>query len=225
MGLKVALEGAAACGKSVWLAQLQPHELKLLGSPKHADGERSVLMVSEPTFEASGSRLEFDASRVVVLNLGTTTEAILVDAGRQGAEGNLALVAPPHAPVGIDRPRPAFGRGDRTFLELVRREAPDLEATAEGLLLRVRGRFPGDLEKGERRNFTEASDNFWGVLLQPQAGNLMISIRGEPKNFTGSRLELRPYRSRYTRFYIKNVDEVDAAFDLIVRAPKKGLFR
>jgi hypothetical protein len=39
------------------------------------------------------------------------------------------------------------------------------------------------------------------------------------------RLNLLRSRSRYTRFYIEGVDEADAAFDLIVRAPKKGPFR
>jgi hypothetical protein len=53
-----------------------------------------------------------------------------------------------------------------------------------------------------------------------------VHVRGEPSHFHGIAPEASPVEvTLHPRFYIEGVDEADAAFDLIVRAPKKGPFR
>ena len=217
MAMRMVLEGVKACGGSVWLAELAPQEVRQrLGEPRHTQGRPSVVLLAGLQFDAGPRRLEFDPSGVVVLNLGTTTDVVLVDTRDPGS------VAMTGAPAVAAEPAPALGPGDQAFLTMVRRDAPRLLPTARGLVSGVRALFPGDLVRGRRRSFVEGPDNFWAVDIQPRAGNFQVHVRGKPERFTGSPLKLMKDRGSYTRFYVRDPAEADAAVGLIAQAPRKA---
>jgi hypothetical protein len=139
VAMKLVFEGATASPGSVWLLRVQPQELKLLGPPMHQSGKRSLLLVADPSFDPRGNRLEFDATRVIVINLGASTETIVVDVGSSTSTAE------------TNPGKPVFGPGDRALVRMIEAEVPRLKDIAEALLENIRHQFPGDLRECKRR--------------------------------------------------------------------------
>jgi hypothetical protein len=120
-----------------------------------------------------------------------------------------------------DAPR-SYGNGDREFLRMVALElAGNAKKAAERLLETLRARFPGDLKRGNSRNFSNTPDNFWYVVVQPRVQNLSVTVRGEPDRFKPSTFELKADRPGYTRFKISHPSEVEEALRLITLSKRK----
>jgi hypothetical protein len=225
MIVKLVFEGATALETSVWLLQMKPRELQFLGPPKHQGGKRNLLLVSDVSFDPEKRRLELDAACITVINIGNSTETIVVDIGsvlsREECDTN--FVEPrTGGPQMLTTQRASstsvFGPGDRALITLINAECPRLTDVATELLTQIRQEFPGDLRECKRRLFVENDYNFWAIQVQPRVGNLMIFIKGDKDRFLPSNLELKHARSKYTRFYIDRIDEVKTAIDLIEHA-------
>jgi hypothetical protein len=220
--MKLVFEGATAATASVWLLQMKFQELQLFGSPKHQGGKKNLLLVRDASFDAEKSRLELDATGITVINIGASTETIVVDIGSslfRGAVDTDSLEPNPKNPQMLTTQTgsstPVSGPGDRALITMIKVECPQLTDVAEALLRNIRQEFPGDLRECKRRLFVEDYYNFWAIQVQPRAGNLMIFIKGDKGRFLPSRFELKPARSAYTRFYIDRIDEVQPALELI----------
>jgi hypothetical protein len=218
MGLQMLVDQAKELAEEVWEVLLSPREVQQLGSTKSAAGARSVLLVSAPTYNAENQEFRFDASDVVVLNLGTSSTTIVIgtarDHGRRTRNGRVARDAPIEA---LD-----FGPGDRDFLRLVEAElmgAP--KQAAIEVLKAVRSTEAGDLKRGQRLNFKNTPDNFWYVIVQPRAQSLSITVRGLPERFQPSALKLKMDRPGYTRFILDRPDQVDEALRIIHQSRRK----
>lgn len=223
--MKLILEGAIASTTSVWLLQMKPQELQLLGPPKHQGGKRNLLLSSNTSFDSDKNRLELDATGITVINVGASTETIVVDIGSPLSQEETDIGSlEPHV-QGSQTPSTqtmsstaAFGPGDRALITMIKAESPQLSDVVETLLQKIRQEFPGDLRECKRRLFVEEHYNFWAIQVQPRVGNLMIFIKGNKDRFSPSRFELKHARSKYTRFYIDRIEEVQPALDLIKHA-------
>lgn len=215
MALRMLLDEAKQLTPHTWSLKIAPHEVQVLGQPKMTEGPRTVLLVENPSFDADSGTLQLDASGVVVLNLGTTKEAVAIsstaagDASTAGVEVEGGVVAD-------------YGPGDREFLGHVNRllEGNAREA-AELILQEIRARYPGDLQKGKRRNFKNTPDNFWYVVVQPRVQSLSITVRGAPDRFQSSILQLKMDRPGYTRFTIDQPSQVQEALRIIQHSKRK----
>jgi hypothetical protein len=101
-----------------------------------------------------------DTDSIIVLNVGTTASTVIVDSSievSQTADHELA------------QPTGELGPGDREFLCLAEKElSGEAQEAAIDLLRKVRSKWPGDLKRGKRNNFSNTPDNSWNVIIQPR---------------------------------------------------------
>ena len=215
--MKIVLDDTSEVAKGVWLTHAAPHELLMLSGTKMPPvGNRSIVMASAVRFDTSSRQLVLDSGKLMLLNLGRTTSTLIVEKeiDPEVADGKPSATTEQHASE--------LGPGDTEFMllseDLLKGEAQE---AAVDLIRGVRQRWPGDLKKGERNNFSNTPDNYWYVIVQPRVQSLSITIRGEPKRFNSSMLELRVDRPGYTRFSLNNPDHVNEAIRLIGLSKRK----
>ncbi len=210
MGLLVTLTGARSMGEGIWEAALQPHQVRMFGEVRHSRGDRSILLVDAPTFDSAGRSLSFDADEASAVNLGTRPIVLVIDASAPPS------AAPANSKSTQDDDVKSYGPGDRDFLRLVERLPEVPRAAAQRLLAEVRSRWPGELKRGIKTNYSNTPDNFWYVVVQPRAGELSITVRGEPSRFGGmTKLQLKDDRPGYTRFKLARMEDVPDALEII----------
>ncbi|MEQ9022969.1 MAG: hypothetical protein RLN82_09450 [Pseudomonadales bacterium] len=213
MGLLITADGANALGQGLYIVEMAPHQVRLFGEPRQSLGSRSVILVNKVTYSSDTAMLSFEADDVLVLNLGAQSWALVVDAS-WGQE----MTSPNAQPANY-----TLGPGDREFLSIVKELSADMQKAATNLLQSIRRASPGDLKRGQRRNFSNTPDNFWYVVVQPRSNDLSITVRGEVSTFIGeSNLEVKADRPGYTRFKLSTEDEVEAALELIRRSRRKA---
>lgn len=213
--MKFLLDDVVAGLNGCWLALVPPHQLAKLSQPLMTRGTTSVLLVSSPIFDHDHRQLRIDADDVSLLNLGTTPRTFVVDTV-MSAE---TLV---RSEAASEEPEAQFGPGDREFLDLVERELRgEAKKAAEDLIREIRRRWPGDLKRGERNNFSNTPDNFWYVIVQPRTQALSITVRGAPNRFQSELLKLKADRPGYTRFVVLGPREIPEALRLIEQSKRK----
>lgn len=213
--MKILLDEVEELGNGIWFTLVPSHQLSLIGPPKAIRGRSSVLLAASPSFDRGKKQLVLKSEDIVVLNIGTSPRTVVVD----------TIISAEALTRQDDTPEPQNlnrGPGDQEFLALAERELHgDALTLAERLLHEVRERWPGDLQRGARNNFSNTPDNFWYVIIQPRVQGLSITIRGRPERFSSEPLELRNDRPGYTRFTLKSSAEVPAAINLIEQSKKK----
>jgi hypothetical protein len=214
--MKMLVEGAVAGLNGSWLALVPPHQVAMLGQPKITRGTTSILLASSPNFDSNTGHLSFEADSVLVLNLGTTPRTFVIDTIVS------ADVLESRKLKKLEEFEEQSGVGDREFLGLVEKELRgEAQEAAVDLVREIRKRWPGDLKRGERNNFSNTPDNFWYVIVQPRVQSLSITVRGAPDRFKSAVLELRGDRPGYTRFLLKNPDDVPEALRIIEQSKRK----
>lgn len=211
--LRLSIQGASQIPGEVWRAELDPSEvLRLLGP---SDGQVSVILVTAAGDGRDG-KLEFEPRYARVLNIGTSSEALVVfdaepEAVRAVSEGSSPAEAPVHAP------------GDEVFLDDPR--LSELRPLAEELVTRVREQFPGGFLKyyPDSKRYVQKPDNFWTVSIQqPRAKDLAITVRGVAEDFVvPDGIELKPHMHGYSYFKISRSDQIPGALSIIGQASKK----
>lgn len=178
-------------------------------------GPRSVLLVSNASFDPHSRELRFDADGAVPLNIGTGAFALAV-----ASDAAVATVATQRATEGAGET--SYGPGDQEFLRLSRELLPPpMQRAATALLAGVRARSAGDLKRGKAKNFSETPDNFWYVIVQPRVKQLSITIRGPVGHFESmARLPIKDDRGN-TLFKVTSEEDVPAALELIFHAKRK----
>lgn len=226
MSLLITAIGAEPLQSGVWQLEMPPHQIRLFGECRRAEGERSVLLVGTANFDAAARTLTFSAGAATPLNVGRTSITIVIgDNGPVISDeaGVLPTVSLQNEPSVINSSgcsplSLAYGRGDREFLR-VANEMPRLgRQTAELLLAEIRKQSPGDLKRGQQRNFSNTPDNFWYVVVQPRIGELSVTVRGEPDRFTSDRLTIKRDRPGYTRFKVATPEDVSEAVRIIFQS-------
>ena len=211
--LRLSIQGARQIAEEVWRVQLDPSELRLLGPCSDTYGKLSVILVTTAA-RRSDDKLEFEARCAHVLNIGTSSEAIVIfdpesEVARAVSEpSSPPLEAPVHAP------------GDQAFL----RDLPDgLRSLGEELLTRVRRQFTGRLVYyPDSGRYVEKPDNFWTVRIQPRVKDLEITVRGGPEHFVvPDGIELKPHMHGYSSFKISRSDQIPGTLSILTQARKK----
>jgi len=218
MGLRMVIDDARRVAPGVWNLRLMPAEIQRLGVTRSSYGARSVLLVESPTYDELSREFQFDGSKVRVLNLGTSSDTVVIAASDSASD-----VPSDGAPV-TSKPKVArtYGAGDQEFLTLIeRRLRGPPEQAAKQLLQRIRDEEAGDLQRGKRLNFKNTPDNFWYVVVQPTVQALSVTVRGEPSGFLPSRLTLKSDRPGYTRFKVDRPDQVDDALQIIWKSRRR----
>jgi hypothetical protein len=186
---------------------------KRLANPIRQGGRINIIMVSRPSFDDKNHSLQFDLDSALLLNLGNTSEAVLIDS----KEGE-TLQSPPNVQPNIQNQ----SSGDRRFLRELKRLPESQRKVGEQLLTAVRQEFPGELKFHQKSGkFVESPDSFWVVRVQPRAKSLRIIIYGEPGDH-GSQdtIELKPDMASYSNFVIDGNRQLFEAVK-VIRAAKR----
>ena len=78
--MKVTIENASPGARGIWKAELDRQSLRRLANPIHQGGQLSVAMVSSPKYDSANRSLQFDLESVILLNMGDSSETLLLDA-------------------------------------------------------------------------------------------------------------------------------------------------
>jgi hypothetical protein len=216
MGLSITATNAVAAGPGVWVFEMPPHQVRLFGSPSQSVGQRSVVLLKACQFSERLGSLQFDIDDAIALNVGTQPSAIAILADLE--DDKKVRAAAQERPSGVV----AYAPGDRQFLALTRQLLPDnMHKAAEKLLAGVRERSPGELKRGQARNFSDTPDNFWYVIVQPRVEQLSITVRGPVEHFEPmARLPIKDDRGN-TLFKITGEADVPKALELIFHAKRR----
>lgn len=220
MGLAITAASVQEIGREIWVFEMPPHHVRMFGKVDHSEGTRSVMLLKDAKYDAASATLQFDADNVLALNVGTLPYAIAIKSNWAPTRhlDTDAVPSPKSMTTAL-----SYAPGDKEFLRLTSALSAEMQEAAKRLLDGVRRKSPGDLKRGQQRNFSNTPDNFWYVIVQPRLSELSITIRGEPNRFAdSSRLELKVDRPGYTRFKITSVKDVDEALNLIFASKRKA---
>jgi hypothetical protein len=217
MALTLAVDNVEALGQGIWLVDIPPHQVRLFGAVAPSVGTRSAIAVNKAEYNEVLKTLTFQIDHATVLNVGVQNRAIVIDAGIENSTPDSALNK-----LRSIEPTLVYGAGDGLFLSLVDRLlSTDMQAAGHALLDGVRRRFPGNLKKGKKNNFSETPDNFWYVVVQPRVDELQVTVRGDVNHFKGiSSLLILDDRGN-TRFKIRGQSDIAEALKLIFHAKRK----
>jgi hypothetical protein len=208
----MAVENVSELAPGVWAFDLEPHEVRMFGDCRQADGDRSILLVTGAVFDRAAGVLSFLPAAATPLNVGSSSSAVAIasDTRPDNTRSKTPTI-------------PALLRsaGDREFLALCREIAPSVLPVAEALLAAIRSQFPGALKRGLRNNFSETPDNFWYVIVQPRSGSLSVTVRGDPSRFDDEALPVSVDRPGYSRFKVSGLKDVDGAVRIILKSRRR----
>jgi len=212
--LRVTVQHAQEVSKGVWAFDLPPHQVRMFGKCDNVSGVRSVVLLAAAEFEHASGNLAFDIEDATALNIGSSTDTIAILSHLAGEQRSTASIVASDSLL--------MSRGDKEFLDLCKIELPDhMQRAAGALLAGVRARSPGELKRGQSRNFSDTPDNFWYVIVQPRVEQLSITVRGTVDLFDGvTHLPVKDDRGN-TLFKVSGEQDVDAAIKLIFRARRK----
>lgn len=216
MPLQMTATDVREISPGIWAFDMPPHQIRYFGNTNHSIGTQSVLVFNSCNYEAAKKQLQFDADDVTPLNIGTSSRVIGL-----AAEPNDTNASDNHLEKPTDQI--SLSPGDREFLLVARSELSTGTArVAENLLLGVRKRSPGNLKRGQSRNFSETPDNFWYIIVQPRIDELSITVRGSLEHFKPvAKLEVKDDRGN-TRFKVRAHEDVEAALEIIFHAVRKA---
>jgi hypothetical protein len=215
--MKMMFENVTENGSGVWLAPVPSHQISFVGVPKVTMGLRSILLVENPEFNDVKATVCVDMGSVTILNQGTSSEALIIDARTNQINRNIAVFSKEKEIFDLD-----YGPGDQEFLADARLHlVGDIKSAAEKLLHSVRSHFPGDLKEGLRHKFVNTPDNFWTVTIQTRNQELFITVRGKPSKFLPSQLNPKDDRPGYTSFKVRRLSDVQEAFNIIQASTRR----
>lgn len=212
MRIQATVDEVTRLADGVWKGNLTPGEVRSLGNSSVNLGATSVVATRDGAFEDQGDSLSFDPSDAVVLNVGTGNSVIFLSLGVMESSTGTIRGTSSKDEVGLRG-------GDRLFLDAARLLlTPELAQTGEELLREIRSQQPGELKEGQARKWVNEPDNFVAITIQPRDQSYAIHVRGDPKDFGSSSLDIRQDRTSYCRFKIKTRDQVVEAIYVIMHS-------
>jgi hypothetical protein len=154
--------------------------------------------------------------QTTVFNVGDTDELFVVDLGESKDQASLGSPTI-NSPV-ISH----LSNGDALFLAACRRERlPEHLIDAAGRILStIRSRYQGQMNEGLARKWVNYPDNFLALVIQPRDESFAVHVWGRPSRFHATTLEIKPDRSRYSRFKLANSGQLDDALRVIMESAR-----
>lgn len=214
MRITVEIINALSDFPAVWSAMLPPEQVRNLSTPLASVGEASIIVIEGAEYDATEHRLAFPFGGARVLNLGTTSQTVLVGASDQTSVSAGSEIAP----NGVTR-GPPLGLGDREFLRfLCSSKVPDgLKEAGQQLAEFVRSLDPaGDLKHKPPRHVS-FPDNWVTFQIQPQVREIMVTFKGA----ISTRLKSASARRPYQGFKVRGLEDVEEAKRVLQGAKRR----
>ena len=221
MGLKMSVEGVTLIGQGVWTGPLSPAEVRRFGECRTSVGSTSVLGLTRPAYSQATQTLSIDPDDASVLNIGTTDKALFVDLGWVEQSEVRHAERTPMSDKSEKATMPT-GLGDQAFLTECRRHLDKgLVVMAEELLSNVRQRYPGKLSEGLARKWVNHPDNFFALTIQNRDKSFAVHVKGAPSDFSAPSLDIRQDRGSYSRFKLKNENQLRDTIRVVLASAQK----
>jgi hypothetical protein len=213
MGVQIAISPVERIIDGLWLAELQPAQVRRLGSSQGTLSGPSVMMAEAATEEESSERLLVDQSAITVLNVGTTPVAFIVSGGGEGEHRRDRMPALPLAP----EPGLPARSGDEQFLDAL---PMYLRPLGEDFLRALRSEFPGELWlRDVTGRFQETPDNWWTIKPQPRARSFRVTMRAQALKIDGHGILVQRDRNdSYSNFTFRDASELPAVLAILRQA-------
>lgn len=96
----------------------------------------------------------------------------------------------------------------------------NLVAMAERLLAEIRNSYPGELHEGLARKWVNHPENFVALTIQNRDQSFAIHVKGEPHEFSAPTLDIKADRGSYSRFKLKDEDQLPDAIAVILASAR-----
>jgi hypothetical protein len=211
--MRVTIEKVSSGAEGVWTSHIDPQSLLRLANPVRQGGHINIVLVSRPSYDNRDHSLQFDLDSAILLNLGNTSETIIIDS----REGDVSLSTHDVQPNVQKQPA-----GDSRFFKELKQLPESLREVGEQLLKEVRKEFPGELVFHPKSGkFVESPDNFWVVRIQPRAQSFRIIVYGKPNEHSlKDTIELKRDMASYSSFVIDSKHQIHEAVELIREAKR-----
>lgn len=211
--MRVIIDEVSPGASGIWTASVDPQRLMKLANPIRQGGSLSVVFVARPSYDVGAHSLQFDLDSAVLLNLGNTFEAVLIDSRDKDVQQSRQIT---------ELPTRKESAGDRRFLEELKRLPESQRRLGEQLLTAIRKEYPGELVFHQKSGkFVESPDNFWVVRIQPRVQSLRIVVYGSPgEHGSKSTIELKDDMTSYSNFVIDSDHQIPEAVGVIRQAKR-----
>jgi hypothetical protein len=214
MRITVNIEDVTAYSASLWTGIVAPEKVRNLSSPLSSVGSPSVLLVEEPDFDEANRLLSFPLGNALVLNVGTTDEAVFI-AARAEEQEEATQPTTTKVDTGTDV---RLGFGDRECIRSFDRLPDDLREAGRQLIEHVRRLDPnGDLRYKPPR-FVNSPDNWVTLQPQPQVREILVTFKGSVQtHLKQSKSARRPYQG----FKLRSLEDVGEAKRVLASAQRR----
>jgi len=208
MAIQINIKNPKFLENGIWLAQIPPNEVMMLGTVKQRSGTISIIMLPNKIAPLSDSNeLVFEPSEVQVLNLGKSENTAIIFGGEN---------------INISENDNALKNNyvDDNLFKLEVKQLPQaLSIIGLEILRRVRRNFGGHFEKAQSGKFINRWENFWTIKVQPKDKSYSITVYGEPEDFNAvSDFEIKEDQRSYSRFKVSRPDQMEPAWNVIQKA-------
>ena len=212
MSVRLVISEAVLLGHSLWIAPLTPADVRRFGEVRHSSGARSVVGLGGWEFDPTTQQLSVDLDKILVLNVGTSDEALLVDLGESAGETKKS-----------NREQSGPRAGDQQFVVecglLLDQAFADM---AKQLLAEIRRRHRGHLHEGQARKWVNHPSNFVAITIQPRDQSLAVHVKGDPNEFNAPTLDIKPDRPSYSRFKLERAAQLPDAIRAILASAQRS---
>lgn len=205
MAVRLVVSDVVRLDDKIWLAPLSPDDARRFGDTKTCMGQRSVLGVTAADFDEATGALSIDPAKTVLLNIGSSGEAVVVDLGCNDA----AKASQEELPT----------TGDQRFVaECTRQLGQEFGDMARQLLADVRHLHQGHMHEGQARKWVNYPGNFVAITIQPRDRSLAIHVKGNPDEFRAQSLGIRADRPSYSRFKLESRAQLSDAIRVVIQS-------
>lgn len=212
MAIQTTIDGVTKLDNGIWKASMNPSELSIFGAPSNDFGGMSVLVVLNPE-EVMGTnpKLIFEPQNARILNLGSSTEVIILKNTEVGNEAKEEI----RSNLSIS------GGGDKKFIRDLSTADAGLQSLGKEFLREVRRNFAGELKfYPTSGKYIETPNNFWAVKIQPRDKSLRITVKGLPDQYNDFNkfFDIKKDMNSYSAFKLTSLDGMPDVIKILRRA-------
>jgi len=198
-------------GPGAWVAPLTPHDVRRFSKAPHTKGDRSIIGIEAPKFEAKTGTLSASLDTVFTVNLGKSNEAVLIDLSLQ--EDSITQLA--------DEKKIPVSPSDEKFHAACQLHLPDNTTyIIQQILHNVRQYHNDKLIEGEGRKWTTEPHNFLAITIQNRKKQFLVSVKANPSHYAFRKIELKRSRPPYCEFHLHSPSQIDEATQIILASAK-----
>lgn len=207
--MKIQISDVQRIGENqkLWSASIERDLLLRLGKPLQMKGKTTLISSEDIHYDAENSTLSTEFSTIRILNLGTSSNSIIIDLGNEKPEH----LYNEYTEIGFLR--------DFIISSRECNISSPLRNSMHAILKRISNSFDFYLTEGEARKWT-STPNFVAITIQNRNQAYRISVFDiEYKDLKS--IDIVPGRTPYLEFKFTETEQEEDVFKAILRSAQK----